>query len=205
MPPAFRDFDGRSEQLLTAAERCRQLLTRANSDATLTLAERQAIIAQVVADVGAGTWIETPFLCEFGVHLRIGARTFVNRACQFHDTAAITIGDDTLIGPGVQIVTATHPLHPDERHPGATTPSDAPYRTQVAPVQIGSKVWIGAGAIILGGVTIGDGSTIGAGSVVTRDIPPLVLAAGQPARVLRHLGAAPEGQPGAAASPSAAQ
>ena len=106
---------------------------------------------------------------------------------QFHDTAPITIGDDVLVGPGVQIITATHPLHPDERHPAEGRAAGPPYRTQVAPVHIGNRVWIGAGSIILGGVTIGDGTTIGAGSVVTRDIPGMVVAVGQPARVLREL------------------
>lgn len=181
------EFDGRSETLLQAAERCRQQLARANSDPSLTLHERQAILAALLRGVGEGGWIETPFTCEFGVQLRVGARTFVNRNCQFHDTAPITIGDDVLIGPGVQIITATHPLHPDERHPVGGSATGAPYRTQVAPVTIGHRVWIGAGSIILGGVTIGDGSTIGAGSVVTRDIPSMVVAVGQPARVLRAL------------------
>lgn len=187
MPHTFVDFDGRDPRLLAASERCRQLLARANHDPCLTLAERQTLIAQVLAEVGPAAWIETPFLCEFGVHLRIGARTFVNRSCAFHDTSAITIGEDTLIGPGVQILTATHPLHPDERHRPSDDVTGAPYRTLVAPVHIGCRVWIGAGAIILGGVTIGDGSTIGAGSIVTRDVPPMVVAIGQPARVVRTL------------------
>lgn len=181
------EFDGRSVPLLQAAERCRQQLARANSDPLLTLHERQAILATLLAHVGPGGWIETPFTCEFGVHLRVGARTFVNRHCQFHDTAAITIGDDVLVGPGVQIITATHPLHPDDRHPVGGSETGAPYRTQVAPVSIGNRVWIGAGSIILGGVTVGDGATIGAGSIVTRDIPPMVVAVGQPARVIRTL------------------
>jgi len=181
------EFDGRSAELLQAAERCRQLLARANSDPQLTHDERQALLGGLLAEVGEGGWIETPFTCEFGVNLRVGARTFVNRNCQFHDTAPITIGDDVLVGPGVQIITATHPLHPDERHPDDGSASGAPYRTQVAPVRIGNRVWIGAGSIILGGVTIGDGTTIGAGSIVTRDIPGMVVAVGQPARVLRQL------------------
>lgn len=181
------EFDGRSADLLVAAERCRQQLARANSDPHLTREARQDVLSALLAEVGPGGWIETPFTCEFGVNLRVGARTFVNRNCQFHDTADITIGDDVLVGPGVQIITATHPLHPDERHPRGGTEFGAPYRTQVAPVRIGNRVWIGAGSIILGGVTIGDGSTIGAGSIVTRDIPSMVVAVGQPAKVIRSL------------------
>jgi maltose O-acetyltransferase len=186
----FVDFDGRSTQLTEAAERCRRQLVRANSDPQLCLAERQSLIAELLGACSDGVWIETPFTCEFGLNIRIGARTFVNRHCQLHDTAAITIGDDVLIGPGVQIVTASHPVHPAERHrDGAQQTGDAPYRTLVAPVHIGDRVWIGAGAIILAGVTIGHGSTIGAGSLVTRDIPPMAVALGQPARVVKHLSA----------------
>lgn len=187
MIEVLTEFDGRSAELRQAAERCRQQLARANSDPALSLDERQALIAALLASVGPDGWIETPFTCEFGVHLRVGARTFVNRNCQFHDTTAITIGDDVLVGPGVQIITATHPLHPDERIPAGGNGFGTPYRTQVAPVHIGNRVWIGAGSIILGGVTIGDGTTIGAGSIVTRDIPGMVVAVGQPARVLRTL------------------
>lgn len=187
MIEVLTEFDGRSAELRQAAERCRQQLARANSDPALSLDERQALIAALLASVGPDGWIETPFTCEFGVHLQVGARTFVNRNCQFHDTAAITIGDDVLVGPGVQIITATHPLHPDERIPVGGNGFGTPYRTQVAPVHIGHRVWIGAGSIILGGVTIGDGTTIGAGSIVTRDIPSMVVAVGQPARVIRTL------------------
>lgn len=184
----LREFDGRDPALLEAAERCRQTLARANGDPALTLAERQTIIGNLLAESGEGVWIETPFTCEFGIHLQIGARTFVNRGCQFLDTAVITIGADVLIGAGVQILTASHPVHPDDRHRGADrTPGEAPYGTLVAPVHIGDRAWIGAGAIIMAGVTIGAGSTVGAGSIVTRDIPPMVVALGQPARVVRRL------------------
>src|SRR5690606_25380640 len=103
----------------------------------------------------------------------------------FADNHFITIGDDTLIGPAVQIYTAGHPLHPDERIAPQGAP--APYLTTSKPVVIGSKCWIGGAAVILPGVTIGDGSTIGAGSVVTRSIPPLSVAAGNPCRILRTL------------------
>jgi maltose O-acetyltransferase len=56
------------------------------------------------------------------------------------------------------------------------------------PVEIGSDVWVGGGAIILPGVRIGSKTVIGAGSVVTRDVPAGIFAAGNPCRVVRELG-----------------
>ena len=102
----------------------------------------------------------------------------------FLDCNTITIGDNTLIGPNVQIYTPSHPLKAGERFTGDPA---FPFRTSAQPVSIGSNVWIGGNVVILPGVTIGDGTTIGAGSIVTGDIPANVLALGQPCRVIRAL------------------
>ena len=96
----------------------------------------------------------------------------------------LRIGDNTLIGPNVQIYTPSHPLKAAERFTGDP---DFPFRTSAQPVSIGNNVWIGGNVVILPGVTIGDGTTIGAGSIVTGDIPANVLALGQPCRVIRTL------------------
>jgi maltose O-acetyltransferase len=87
----------------------------------------------------------------------------------------VTIGDFTLIGSGVQILTPMHPMNAELRR----------QQEFGKPVTIGSDVWIGSGAIILPGVTIGDRAVIGAGSVVTRDVPAGILAVGNPCRVVR--------------------
>jgi len=85
--------------------------------------------------------------------------------------------DYTLFGPAVQIYTATHPLDAELRR-----------RQELGkPVEIGSDVWVGGGAIILPGVRIGSRAVIGAGSVVTRDVPAGVFAAGNPCRVIREI------------------
>jgi maltose O-acetyltransferase len=94
------------------------------------------------------------------------------------DVAPVTIGDNALFGPVVQIYTAYHPLDAAQRRTGVE------YGKRVA---IGDDVWVGGGAIICPGVTIGSGSVIGAGSVVTRDIPAKVFAAGNPCRIVRVL------------------
>jgi maltose O-acetyltransferase len=123
-------------------------------------------------------WIEPPFFCDYGEHIRLGARVYMNFQCVILDCNLVTLGDDVFLGPGVHIYAATHPLDPDERIKGPELGR---------PVTIGAKVWIGGGSIICPGVTIGEGSTIGAGSVVVKDIPPYVFAGGNPCRVIRNL------------------
>jgi acetyltransferase-like isoleucine patch superfamily enzyme len=103
---------------------------------------------------------------------------YFNVNCILLDVCCITIGDYTLIGPGVHIYTATHPTSAVERRAGLEFGR---------PVAIGQDVWIGGGSIICPGTNIGDGTVVGAGSVVTRSLPASVLAAGNPCRVLRPL------------------
>ncbi len=92
--------------------------------------------------------------------------------------APITFGGNCLLGPNVSIYTAGHPVHPDSRR--------SRYEYGIA-VTIGNDVWLGGSTVVCPGVTIGDGCVIGAGSVVTRDIPPYSIAAGNPCRVIRPI------------------
>ncbi|MCP3136610.1 sugar O-acetyltransferase [Pyxidicoccus xibeiensis] len=164
---------------LTVARVAARRLTRAYNDADYAdTARRQELLGGMLGSVGPDVWIEPPFQCDYGTYIHLGARVFINFQCVILDCNPVTIGDDVSIGPGVHIYAATHPLDPDERIKGPEL---------ARPVTIGAKVWIGGGAIILPGVTIGEGSTIAAGSVVTKDVPPYVLAAGNPARVIRAL------------------
>ena len=112
------------------------------------------------------------------MNIHVGDRVFANYGLVALDVCEITIGADTQIGPGVQILTPLHPMEPGPRR------EKWEYG---APVSIGSNVWIGGGALILPGVSIGDNSVVGSGSVVTRDLPDNVLAMGNPARVVRQL------------------
>jgi maltose O-acetyltransferase len=135
-----------------------------------------------------GGLVIPPITVDFGIHITIGM-TFVNANCAFLDDNAITIGDGCLIGTGVQLLAAGHPVHPADRLGPWDPNDDPPFRgANIAkPITIGDEVWIGAGAMVLGGVTIGRGSTIGAGSVVTRSVPAFSVVAGNPARVVRTL------------------
>jgi acetyltransferase-like isoleucine patch superfamily enzyme len=118
-----------------------------------------------------------PVHSDHGVDLRVGTGVFVNHGCTLNDIGGIEIGDDTMIGPNVSLLTSGHPTAVAERRAGIT----------VAPISIGADVWIGAGAIVLGGVTVGDGAVVAAGAVVRRDVPAATLVAGVPARVVRSL------------------
>jgi acetyltransferase-like isoleucine patch superfamily enzyme len=118
-----------------------------------------------------------PVHCDHGTGLVVGANVFVNHGCTLNDMGGIEVGDDTMIGPNVSLLTAGHPVAVAERKAGIT----------VAPIRVGANVWIGAGATVLGGVTVGDGAVVAAGAVVTRDVPPATLVAGVPAQVVRAL------------------
>ena len=182
-------YDTRDPELLAMAHRARALLAEYAASPSTDFDARRRILASLLGSVGDDVWIELPFFCDYGVHVHIGPTTFVNANCVFLDSAEIRIGANGLIAPGVQLLTATHPLRAADRIVplAERTNGRSPYRTFARPITIGDDVWIGAGTIVFPGVTIGDASTIGAGSLVTSDIPPHTLAYGQPCRVQRSL------------------
>lgn len=182
-------YNARDETLLATAHRARALLAEFAALPSTDGAKRRAILTELFGEVGEGVWIEPPFFCDYGENVYVGSHSFVNVNCVFLDSAEIRIGANALIGPGVQLLTASHPLRASERivPERGRAPGQAPYVTHARPIRIGDNVWIGGGTIVLAGVTIGDNVTIGAGSVVTSDIPPDSLAFGQPCRVQRSL------------------
>ena len=182
-------YNTRDPELLAAAHRARALLAEYGAIPSTDGAARLALLRQLFRSVGDGVWIEPPFFCDYGAQIDIGINTFINVNCVLLDSAEIHIGANGLIGPGVQLLTAFHPLRASDRvTPGWTpTSGDSPFRTRAKPIHIGDKVWLGAGTLVMPGVSIGDDTTIGAGSIVTSDIPAGVLAFGQPCRVQREL------------------
>ena len=182
-------YNSRDPELLATAHRARALLAQYNATPSTDGAARRELLVRLLGGVGEGVWIEPPFFCDYGAQVVIGAQTFINTNCVMLDSAAIRIGANVLLGPGVQLLTAFHPVRAADRLPVEWDPASgqARYRTQAAPIVIGDDVWVGAGALVMPGVTIGAGATIGAGSLVTADIPPGVLAYGQPCRVQREL------------------
>lgn len=123
-------------------------------------------------------FINPPFYCDYGNHIKVGKNFFANYNCTILDVGKVTFGDNCLLAPNVAIYTAGHPIHPDARNSAYEYGID---------VTIGNNVWIGGNVVIMPGVTIGDCCVIGAGSVVTKDIPAWTIAAGNPARVIRKI------------------
>ncbi|WP_307729101.1 sugar O-acetyltransferase [Massilia sp. IC2-476] len=158
-----------AEQGLTAA-----WLARYNAALGQPVSVWRTLLAERLGALGEGSIVRPPFHCDYGWNIRLGSRVFVNFSCVFLDVAQVGIGDDTRIGPNVQIYTAEHPLDPGLRRSG---------QESGRPVTIGSNVWIGGGAIILPGVSIGDDAVVGAGSVVTHDVPAGARVAGNPAHL----------------------
>jgi maltose O-acetyltransferase len=116
---------------------------------------------------------------DYGVHVRIGAGTFVNFDCTMLDVAPLRIGEDCQLATRVQLLTATHPVDPVARRAGWESG---------APIVLEDNVWLGGGVTVLPGVTIGQDTVVGAGAVVARDLPAGVVAAGVPARIVRAIG-----------------
>lgn len=122
--------------------------------------------------------------------IKIGERTFIGSALLI-SAESITVGDDVLIAWGCTIVDHnSHSILWRERESDVTnweTGKKDWSHVERKPVVIESKAWIGFNAIILKGVSIGEGAIVGAGSVVTKDVPPYTISAGNPARVIREL------------------
>lgn len=138
----------------------------------------EAILADLIGSLGEDVEIRPPLFVDYGRYISIGARTFINYNFTALDVAAITIGEDVMIGPNVQLLTPTHPLEPELRRDKLEA---------ARPVTIGNNVWLGGGVIVLPGVTIGENTVVGAGAVVTRDLPANVVVVGNPARITKEL------------------
>jgi len=170
-------YDPFDPELVAGRVRARDLCQRLNATHETDDATRRSILRDLFGKGGDTVWMQPPFYCDYGTNIELGTRVFFNFNCVVLDVCRVRIGDFTLFGPAVQIYTAVHPLDAEARRT----------KEYGQPIDIGSDVWVGGGAIILAGVTIGNRSVIGAGSVVTRDIPEGVLAVGNPCRVVRAI------------------
>ena len=175
---ADEPYRGSDPELVQARIRARLLLARFNASSPLALDERRAILQELIGDLGAKVWIEPPFFCDYGAHIRLGPGVYFNFGCVILDCNRVEVGAYCQFGPNVQLYTAYHPVDPAQRRSGLE---------MAAPIRIGENVWVGGGAIIGPGIEIGADTVIGAGSVVTRSLPARVVAVGNPCRVIREL------------------
>jgi maltose O-acetyltransferase len=171
-------YDALDPDLVRKRDRARDFCQALNATRESERETRRRILLDLFGKGGDTVWMQPPFFCDYGINIELGERVFFNFNCIVLDVCPVEIGDYTLIGPGVQILTPVHPLNAELRR----------RQEYGKPITIGSDVWIGGAALILAGVRIGSRAVIGAGSVVTRDIPEDVFAAGNPCRVIRTIG-----------------
>jgi acetyltransferase-like isoleucine patch superfamily enzyme len=155
----------------------RAIAAMAEINASTTTDELRERLSELTgSEIDATTTIFPPFHINFGRALRIGKNVFINHACSCVDLGGITIEDNVLIGPRVNLVSENHPLSPSEREYLIGNP-----------VVIKRNAWIGAAATILPGITVGENSIVAAGSVVTKDVPPNTIVGGVPARIMKEI------------------
>lgn len=151
-------------------------LSQQLNNSTDTAQMRQYLGEILSSGIEDSTTVFAPFYTNFGRFTKIGKNVFINHACSFLDMGGITIEDEVLIGPKVNLVTENHPLEPTDRRALVTKP-----------ILIKKNAWIGAGATILPGVTIGENSVVAAGAVVSKNVPDHVVVAGIPAKIIKSI------------------
>jgi maltose O-acetyltransferase len=139
---------------------------------------KRKLLTELLGGLGEDTEIRTPMQFDYGYQTFFGSRSFINFGLVCLDVARVTIGDDVQIASNVQLLTAWHPIDPEQRRNKWEAGS---------PITIGNNVWLGGGVIVCPGVTIGDNTVVGAGAVVVKDLPANVIAVGNPARVIREV------------------
>ncbi|KAI8192452.1 hypothetical protein KHU50_013149 [Colletotrichum sp. SAR 10_65] len=135
-------------------------------------------LAKMVGKLGAGTFVEAPFVVDYGCNVIFGKNCFANFNMTILDVSLVTIGDRVQFGPNVSIYTAGH---------DTSVLSRIKFVEYGLPVTIEDDCWIGGGVTIMPGVTIGRGTTVGSGAVVTKSLPAYSVAVGSPARVIKKL------------------
>ncbi|MFT2011318.1 sugar O-acetyltransferase [Pontibacter sp. 13R65] len=171
-------YIGNDPQLYEMRRHTRELLKQYNQIPFDDVPAKDALLRQLLGSFGEKIEIQAPFYCDYGNHIYAGENLYMNFNCVILDCAAVTIGDNVMMGPNVAIYTAYHPVIASERIKGPELAS---------PITIGNNVWLGGNVVVCPGVTIGDNTTIGAGSVVTKSIPSNVFAAGNPCRIIKEL------------------
>ena len=137
---------------------------------------RKKLSEIIGAEIDHSTTVFAPFHTNFGRFIQIGKNVFINHACSFLDLGGITIEDDVLIGPKVNLITENHPLNPADRKALICNP-----------IVIKCNAWIGAGVTILPGVTVGENAVVAAGAVVSKDVPANTVVGGVPARFIKTI------------------
>ena len=167
------DCANQSAEELRLAKEQAQLAFRLNHTMPMT-AEYDELLRQLFPTMGEGSRVNTPLTVVRAHNVKIGRNVVVMNGCLMMSAGGITIDDEALIAANVQLISNNHDL---ENRMIITC----------KPVHICRRAWIGAGSTILPGVTVGENSVVGAGSVVTHDVEPNTIVAGNPARLIKRI------------------
>lgn len=166
--PAFQEINELKDRTLSLI---------ANLNASTNVDQFRERLSDIIGTkIDESTTIFAPFHTNFGRLISIGKNIFINHACSFLDLGGITIEDNVLIGPKVNLVSENHPIDPNQR------------KSLIGkPILIKKNAWIGAAATILPGITVGENSIVAAGAIVTKDVPDNCIVAGNPARKIKNI------------------
>lgn len=167
------DCANQSPEESEKARKLSQLVFKLNTTMPCTR-EYEELVAQVFPNIGTGCRISTPINAVRTDGVTIGNRVLIMPGCLMMSAGGITIDDDVMIAANVQLISNNHDLANR-------------WIITCKPVHICRRAWIGAGATILPGVTVGENAVVGAGSVVTHDVEPDTIVAGNPARVIKRI------------------
>ena len=171
-------YNPSDDELTTDRHQARLLFQEINILNEDSVEKRNKLLNTLIKNAGKKLYIEPPFYCDYGYNIIAGDNVFMNFNCCILDVCKVTIGDNCMFAPNVQIYTATHPLEAKARNSG---------REFAKPITLGNNVWIGGNATICPGVTIGNNVVVGAGAVVTKSFPDNVFIAGNPAKIVKEI------------------
>ncbi len=170
-------YDASDDELVKDRFKAKTICQKYNQLLPENISEKEELLKELFNSNEECT-IEANFQCDYGYNIKFGKNFYMNHNCVILDVNTVTFGDDVMIGPNVQIYTATHPINAEIRNKGR----ELGYK-----VIVGDNVWIGGGAIICPNITIGNNVVIAAGSVVVKDIPENVIVGGNPAKVIKRI------------------
>ncbi|WOO47007.1 sugar O-acetyltransferase [Bacillus subtilis] len=171
-------YDPSDSELAKDRQKASQLVRIYNQTTETEVVKRVNVLKALLGSSGKNVYMQPNIRFDYGYNTYVGDNFFANFDCTILDVCEVRFGDNCMLGPSVQIYTATHPLHPTERNSGLEYGK---------PITFGNNVWIGGSAVINPGVTIGNNVVIAAGSVVTKNVPDNVVVGGNPAKLIKHL------------------
>ena len=163
-------------KMYSLSNRAMQITDKINNKYNTPQEIRKLMSELIGQELDEGFGLFPPFYTDCGRNIHLEKNVFINSGCKFQDQGGVYIGENSLIGHNVILATLNHemdPYHRADLHP--------------KPIHIGKRVWIGSGSMILPGITIGDNSIVGAGSIVTKNVPPNVIVAGNPAKFIKNI------------------